>query len=309
MQHKSAPLAATIPNRQDVEFLSADDICRAWLYESVQERQAPCVVMASGYGGTRECGLDPYARVFAEAGFNVLVFDYRFFGASDGEPRQLFSVEKQLEDWASAIAFARGLDSVDKKRIALWGTSFSGGHVVVAAARDKKIAAISAQCPMMDARASGRANFKSSGFFAFSMLGFLSMVDNVKSLFGGKPVYIPLVGKPGSVAAMTSPDTLEGYGAITPPGWVNKVTTRHILTLLRYRPINYARKLKCPALVQVCMDDQLAPADAAIKLAEKLKSRAQLESYNCGHFDIYRGRHFDRASAEQLEFFQKHLRN
>ena len=45
--------------------------------------------MAHGFSGVREQRLDAYAERFAQAGLAVLVFDYRHFGASGGEPRQL----------------------------------------------------------------------------------------------------------------------------------------------------------------------------------------------------------------------------
>ena len=96
----------------------------------------PCVVLAHGFGGTVDSGLMPYAERFAAAGLDALAFDYRHFGASAGEPRQLVSVPRQLEDYAAAIAFARGLDGVDPDRIVVWGTSFSGGHVVEVAVAD-----------------------------------------------------------------------------------------------------------------------------------------------------------------------------
>ena len=90
--------------RKDVEFLSQGTRCRAWHYPTATPQA--CIVMAHGLGGTRDAGLEPYAQRFADAGFAVLLFDYRHFGASDGEPRQLLSVSKQLQDWRAAISFA-----------------------------------------------------------------------------------------------------------------------------------------------------------------------------------------------------------
>src|SRR6478736_8002572 len=84
----------------------------------------PCVVLAHGFGGTVDSGLIPYAERFSAAGLDALAFDYRHFGASDGEPRQLLSIREQLEDWAEAIAFARSLEGVDPERILLWGSSY-----------------------------------------------------------------------------------------------------------------------------------------------------------------------------------------
>src|SRR5512139_822290 len=111
--------------RADVVFDSHGTPCRAWHYVPDGAAAAhPCVVMAHGFGGTRDASLEPYALRFAAAGMHVLLFDYRHFGASDGEPRQLLSVKRQLQDYAAAVAFARSLPGVDAARVAVWGTSF-----------------------------------------------------------------------------------------------------------------------------------------------------------------------------------------
>ena len=110
----------------------------------------PCVVVGHGFDGVREQRLDAYAERFAAAGLAVLVFDYRFIGSSEGEPRQLFDNKAQLADWRAAIECARKLEGVDPERIALWGTSTSGGHVVQLASEDARIAAVVAQVPLVD---------------------------------------------------------------------------------------------------------------------------------------------------------------
>ena len=114
------------------------------------ERGRPCVVMAHGIGGTRDSGLAPFAEAFAEAGLDVLLFDYRSFGASTGEPRQLGWPPRHRDDYRAAVAFARGLDGVDPERIVLWGTSWSGGHIVYVAADDPRIAAVISQAADLD---------------------------------------------------------------------------------------------------------------------------------------------------------------
>ena len=134
-------------SRSDVSFESGAARCAAWLYRPAAPPPFPCVVMAHGFGGTREVRLDAYAERFAAAGFAALVFDYRHFGASEGEPRQLLDVAKQLGDWRAAIAWARAQPEIDAARVAIWGTSFSGGHVMSLGAEDAQLAAIVAQVP------------------------------------------------------------------------------------------------------------------------------------------------------------------
>lgn len=133
--------------RQKVYFLSGDTECAAWHYPGTN---GACVVMAGGLAVTKEPGTDPFARRFNEAGFTVLAFDYRRFGESGGQPRQVARVGEQLTDWRAAISFARTLPEVDATRIAIWGFSLSGGHVFPVAARDPELAATIAHSPLAD---------------------------------------------------------------------------------------------------------------------------------------------------------------
>ncbi|HEX3318091.1 MAG TPA: alpha/beta hydrolase, partial [Solirubrobacteraceae bacterium] len=117
---------------EDVRFESGGERCAAWLLRGEGDAFAragrrPCVVMAAGFGGTRDSGLLPFAQAYAAAGLDVLVFDYRTFGDSTGEPRNLIHWGRHRDDYHAAIAFARGLAGVDDDRIVLWGTSYSGG--------------------------------------------------------------------------------------------------------------------------------------------------------------------------------------
>src|SRR5687768_3488108 len=114
-------------SREDVTFDSGGVRCAAWWYRSGDDAGRPCIVMAHGIGGTRDSGLEPFAEAFADGGFDVLLFDFRSFGASGGEPRQHVTWRGQREDYLAAAAHARTLEGVDPDRIVLWGTSYSGG--------------------------------------------------------------------------------------------------------------------------------------------------------------------------------------
>ena len=291
--------------REDCTFLSRKVVCRAWLYRPMAPAgtRLPCIVMAHGLGGTREAGLAPYAERFAAAGYGVLVFDYRHFGDSDGEPRQLLSIRRQLQDWESAVTFARGLSGMDPDRMALWGSSFSGGHVIVVAARDRRVAALSAQGPMMDGWAA-LVNFLGyAGAGQLLRLAGLGVLDAVRALAGRPALTVPVIAKPGGLAAMSSSDAYDGYRALAPPDWRNELCARFALTLGTYRPILYARKVACPALIQVCRQDSVAPAAAAVATARRMGHQAELQRYDCGHFDIYVGAVFECAVKDQLAFF------
>jgi fermentation-respiration switch protein FrsA (DUF1100 family) len=95
---------------------------RGWLFVPDGRGPRPAITMAHGFAGIREHGLDRFARVFAEAGFVVLVHDHRGFGFSDGQPRFDVDPWRQIADWRFAISYLQSHHAVDPDRIGLWGT-------------------------------------------------------------------------------------------------------------------------------------------------------------------------------------------
>jgi pimeloyl-ACP methyl ester carboxylesterase len=304
----SAPDVQPFRSRRDVRFKVQGASVSAWLFLPEDlSALVPCIIMGHGFGGTRDMGLEPYAVRFQEAGFGVLVFDYRHFGHSDGEPRQLAWIPYQLQDYSAAIEYARGLEEIDPARIALWGTSFSGGHVVVSAARDKDIACVVAQCPALDGRATAVMGRKLVGIGQGLRLIMHGQRDLVRSWLGLSPDKLPIVGKPGSMACMTAPDVYEAYAQLAPAGFVNEVCARILVRGDKYRPVTKARKVRCPVLIQICEHDNLTPISAAEETARRLGDLAEVKRYPIGHFDIYVGDDFERSVSDQLEFFRRHL--
>jgi uncharacterized protein len=268
----------------------------------------PCVVLGHGFAGTVDSGLLPYAERFAAAGFDALAFDYRHFGLSAGEPRQLVSVKRQLEDWQAAIGFARSLPDVDPQRIVLWGSSFSGGHVVAAAVADGRVAAVVSQVPLMDGLAAVLNVLRYAGPAQLARLVAAGMRDALAAARGRAPVALAVVGPPGSVAVMTAPDSEPGYRAIAGATWRNEALARVMLTAATHRPGLLADRLPCPILVQIADRDTVAPVKAAQDAAWRATGRAEVRTYPVGHFDVYRGQPFERAVTDQLHFLTRHLR-
>ena len=290
--------------RFDVEFRSGDAACRAWLYLPDAEEPRPVIVMAHGLGGVREMRLDAYAERFATAGYACLVFDYRHFGASDGEPRQLLDIDRQLADWSAAIAFARSRADMDSTRIVLWGTSFGGGHVIVTAARESGIAAVIAQCPFTDGIASLLAMSPQTSVKVTAR----AIADTVAGLLGKAPVMLPLAGPPKSAALMTAPDAVPGYLALVPDGAPhrNEVAARVGLHIPFRRPGRLAAQVHCPTLFCVCETDSVAPAKATLRHA-RTAPRGVVRLYPEGHFDIYVDEPFERVVADQIAFLRQHV--
>lgn len=295
--------------RDDIEFKSEGTTCRGWHYWPEGEGKKPCIVIGHGFAGTHECRLDAYAARFAAAGFHAFVFDYRHFGASDGEPRQLISVPRQQADWKAAIATARALPGVDAQKIGLWGSSYSGGHVVHMAVSDGGIGAISAQCPMLDAERTFAMVNEYAGPKQLRRLALEGLKDVIGSWIGLKPRMIPAVSEPGTLGVMTTPESKPGYLAITPSGFRNEVCARFFITGegSKNDAIKIADKLNCPVLVQICDRDSLVSNEGCIEFAKKTNGLAEVKHYPAGHFDIYIGEMFEKSIADEIDFFTRHL--
>src|SRR5579883_534771 len=136
--------------RRDVEFLSGGITLRGHFYLPEGKGPFPLVVMAGGWCYVKELVQPEYAKVFAGSGVAALVFDYRNFGDSDGEPRQHLDPWEQIEDYRNALSFAETLPEIDKKRIGVWGISYSGGHVLVVGAIDPRVRCIVSNIPVVD---------------------------------------------------------------------------------------------------------------------------------------------------------------
>jgi uncharacterized protein len=263
--------------------------------------------MAHGFGGTMDSGLLPFAEAFAEAGMDVLLFDYRCFGNSTGEPRQFAWPSRHREDYKAAVEFARGLDGVDPDRMVLWGTSWSGGHVVYVAADDPRIAAVISQTPDLDGMATLRHLGKYAGLDKQLALTWRGARDAVRMLRGLEPLMIPTVGRPGELAAMSSEEAEPGMDAIAGPDWRNEVTARAAFAEWTNRAITRMEKVRCAILVLIADRDSVAPAAAARAAAWRAKGHVEVRDYPCLHFDIYVGEWCERSIADQLHFLRRHL--
>jgi fermentation-respiration switch protein FrsA (DUF1100 family) len=200
-------------------------------------------------------------------------------------------------------ACARTRPEIDETRIALWGSSFSGGHVVPTAVRDGHVQAAISQGPFAD-------GLKQLGSFPLSLnlkMTVHGLRDQFRGMLGRPPHYVPVVGPPGSDAVLQSPDSDEGYRAIVGEDsrWRNECTPRVMLRVASYRPFRIGSQLPCPWLVCIAERDDLTPPRIARELAER--AGAEVRGYDLSHFEIYRDKGFQQVVADQVAFLQRHL--
>jgi pimeloyl-ACP methyl ester carboxylesterase len=295
----------------ELSFTSQGVECAAWHFTGEGDALAtpagrPVVVMAHGLGGTMDSGLQPFAEQLAAAGLDVLAFDYRGFGASDGSPRQTVRMVDQLEDYRAAMTAAARLPGVDARRLVLWGVSLSGGHVFMAAAHRDDIAAVVSLTPLVDGLAAGRhalASHRPTEILRSTVAG---MRSRASTAIGRPAVTMAVVGRPGDLAALSLEGCYDDYLALAGPTWRNEIDAGVGLELGNHRPGRYAKDLACPVLVQIADFDRSAPPQAAAKAA--FDARAEVRHYPCDHFDVWPGKPwFDSAIAHQVAFLTRKL--
>ena len=266
----------------------------------------PVVVMAHGLAGTVDSGLVPFAEALAEAGMDVVAFDYRGFGASQGSPRQRVRVADQVDDYRAAVTAAQRLPGVDASRVVLWGVSLAGGHVLQVAVGRDDVAAVVSLTPLVDGLAAARhavGHHRPSTMLRSTVSGVRSRVSGAR---GGRPVTMPVVARPGEVGALTLDGCYEDYLSIAGPTWVNEVDADVALELGSRDAAKAAKQLRVPMLVQIADFDRSAPPRAAAKAA--FNARAEVRHYPCDHFDVWPGKQwFDAASSHQVSFLTRVL--
>ncbi|MEV5850425.1 alpha/beta fold hydrolase [Streptomyces sp. NPDC051985] len=290
--------------RHDVVFPSGDSTCAGWLYVPTGVVSPPVVVLGHGLGATREMRLDAFAERFAQAGVAALAFTYRHFGDSGGHPRQLLSIKRQLADWDSALAWVRARDDVDGTRVAVWGSSFGGGHAITVASRHPELRAAVAQCPFTDGLASALALGPTASLRMTPVLA----RDLAARVRGRAPAMVPIAAPPGSPALMNAPDALPGYEALQPAGTTfrNEVAARVIPTIAAYRPGRAAKKIAFPVLFCVSDTDSVTPPAQTLRYA-RTAPRGEIKRYAAGHFDFYTGETFETLARDQTEFLTRQL--
>jgi hypothetical protein len=281
--------------RDDVELVSHGAVLRGWLFRpDAADGPIPGIVMAHGLSATREMFLDDYAEAFAAAGLAALAYDHFGFGASDGEPRQWPSPSVQHEGYRDAITWLAGQPGIDPTRIGIWGSSFSGGHVIVLAAEDLPIRCAVAQVPFLG---EGGAELPAAALSA--------VVEAITQ--GRDDVTIPVVTAERDGLGFIYEDDGAAWftrvAAERAPTWRNELRISSFAE--PFRPIDHLAAARVPLLLVTASADRLTPSGPAGPVADATPN-VEIAELPGSHFDVYVDG-FPSSSAAAIDWYHRHL--
>lgn len=295
--------------RHDVAFAADGVTLRGWLYTPAERAGPfPAVIMAHGFSAVKEMGLAAYAEIFAAAGLAVLVYDHRNLGASDGSPRYEIDPVAQLRDYRHAITWLQTLVEIDPGRIGLWGTSYSGGLVLMAAAQDRRVGCVVAQVPfisgydtlMKPASAEFRAQFQD-----------IQAAESRALAAGQPPRLVPVCTRePGATPQPPGYDTYDyfhGFGEAVTAAWGNRITVRSQGLRQEYEAMPWLERIApTPLLMIVATDDHITPTDICLAAYDRALAPKHLVMIRGGHYAPYLDG-FEDSSAAARDWFKTHL--
>lgn len=296
--------------RKTIRFESEGLFCAGWFYipDEAKHYKVPAIVMAHGFSLVKEAYLDLYAEKFKQAGFAVLVFDYRNFGESDmTKPFHLDPLE-QIKDYRNAVSWVMLQDEVDHFKVGIWGTSYSGGHVLHVGAVDSRIKAVVAQVPTINGRKGalrkmGHANFK-------EFVDTLTTYRNER--YQQKITKMLPVVSLKEPSAQPHPDAYKWFmeTKAVAPNWQNEITLESMEHYMEYNPTSFLEFISpTPVMMIAAMEDGITPPDLIIEAYEEwVQEPKSLVKLVGGHFDVYNGPTFEEASNSAVAWFTEHLK-
>ena len=296
--------------RSDVSFQSHGVTCRGWLYTPHGgPAKAPAILMSHGFSAVKEQGLDGFARAFCAAGFVVLAFDYRFLGASDGEPRGRIIPTEQHDDNRAALAWLNAKPYVDASRIGIWGSSYSGGHALFLGAMDPRVKVVVAQVPAIHTAQSLIAMVGREGFNGYLQLLAEDHAARNAGQAGGEIAVVAPEGEPSVLATPDSYAWFSSSGAKDAPTWLNRTSLESVARLAEYWPAAFIDLISPkPLLVLAARNDALIPIGQVRAAFARAGEPKKIVEFDGGHFDLYPGEScHEEALAAATDWFKTHL--
>ena len=298
---------------EQITFASDGLMISADLYlpEHADSNNIPIIVQGGGWCYVKEIVQPSFAKEFNDRGMAALVFDYRYLGGSEGEPRQRINPWDQIEDYKNAISYAQQIAGIDPERVGVWGISYSGGHVLQLAAIDRRIKAASSVVPVIN----GYENLRlAHGTISFRELLKAIESDRSAQFSGEEPGYLNHnPQEPQGLSTWPFPTSADMFRELVleGPNYVGRATTRSTEWLLEYNVRPYTDRIdRCATLMLLAEGDDHTHWDLALDAYHAIPCRdKRLEIIRkSSHQTIYKDKdRRNEAAALCADWFALHL--
>ena len=288
-----------------VEFYSyGTRISALWRTSERAEGRLRAIVQGPGWLGLRDSKLYVrYHEALTDAGFGVLIFDYRGFGESDGD-RGILSPKFQLEDLINAVTYLTTREDVDPDAIGVFGTGGTGGgNAILLAAADPRIRAAVSQVPVADGEDWLRRMRPEHEWLSFMEQTEKNRRDRVVKGQG------PLLDPKEEIMVPTPERRTTTVKADVDPKIPSAVSSAAVDEILAYKPISAAAQLTTPLLIIAVDKDATTPTDHAVKLYEAARGPKELiMQRHTSHYAAY-DRYWTVVTPRIVAWFDKYVRN
>jgi len=254
------------------------------LFTPAAQEPAGVVVAVGPLTSVKEQAAGTYAQAMAERGYAALAFDYRYFGESEGQPRQFENPDANIEDIQNAGTALLADDRLAHLPLFGLGVCFGAGPMVRAVARDPRFRAFAGVAGVYTDNAKNQARMGD----AYQATLARGQAAERRWLETGEAETIPAVAADGGDVAMPLREAYEFYG--TPrgqvPNYVNGYAVQSLAYSVPFDARGAADVLQVPVLV-VHSERALVPdlAHAFYSAVESPKQQLWLESE--GQIDFY----------------------
>jgi dipeptidyl aminopeptidase/acylaminoacyl peptidase len=289
---------------QEVSFFSEGErVAALWRTPDGATGRLRAVVQGPGWLGLKDAKLYVrYHQALTDAGFGVLVFDYRGFGDSEGE--KVLSPARQLQDLRNAVTYLTTREDVDADAIGVFGSGGTGGgNAVLLAAVDPRVRAAVSQLPVADGR-----DWLHRMRSEHEWLAFLADLeeDRKARVTDGKgrlvhPREEIMVPTPERRATTIKADVDDRI-----PTAVSLAAADEILD---YRPLTAAESLTTPLLVVGVEGDATTPTDHAVALYDAAQGpRKLIMQRHTTHYAAY-DRYWEQVTPAIVDWFSRYIAN
>jgi pimeloyl-ACP methyl ester carboxylesterase len=265
----------------------------------------PVVICQGGLGGPAESSY-PFAGFYTNAGLSVLIYDHRYTGYSDGQPRQQFDPWQQCRDLRHAITYLSLRKDVDAERIGLWGISIGGANSLFVAALDRRVRCVVAMVPPVSG-VSAKQLHPAEEMRALESLIYSDRMGQ----FRGEPARtIPLYGagepgRPSMFQRQAGNDMMQKMlGSL--PSFRNEITVSTLDFLFEMEVRAYAERISAPLLLVLAAQDTVAPVAEAREMFERVPEPKTKLEFPGEHYQALQN-HMPDMMREAIAFLAREL--